>query len=343
MLSLIFPVTTQSVNISKTRAEMPIKVEHPQIYELLVLQYDLLDELFPNWPRSASVSEYSADDIVCVTVRFLVPIDSSSINMHYSFRLLMRFQKFSLTNELSIREAAESYQKVLSHMERHQAIKLFRTTDNIDYAELYWDRPSYGLVMRSPAGDTIIYQTYWSDGPKNEWFRMFNLTNPKLLNRLEWFLSRFPVPQVTEFRERLGIGYARLDKNYMFVSSGTGCDNRDAYFLAGHSLKFVASYKLPVSYDWPGFPYYADAMGFLDQYIRKNQNIDCAINSAADSAFVIMSFQPNSLPGHIYIPVRCVDNKIRLVSVDMSLIGSEGYRPILHELSVTDSLQIGCP
>lgn len=344
----VFLVFHVVLSISVSFASQPIlpkhiKIENQKYYELLASKHSILKKLFENWQlKSVNVKEYTINDILLITINFDVPVDSSPLGIAYKYSFIMKFVGDSLINSIEIRKMATIFKEILSRMENHPAVRVFYNNSNVNYAHLSALGHTHILELHSTKGDTLVYENKWPYHPKIDQIYMLSFTNIKLLDQLELFLSKFPIPQVTEFRTQVGIGYARLYRNHLFVSSGNKYGTKNTCFSTYHSGRLITSFKLPTSFDWHGFRFYTKSMSCFQGIISKQIDLDCQSKTLADSSFVIMNYQQNSLPRRIYLMLNCENKTTKFISTRVSLTEPNNYDFMTHGHEVRDSFHIEC-
>ncbi|RKX24928.1 MAG: hypothetical protein DRP45_07100 [Candidatus Zixiibacteriota bacterium] len=350
-IALIFLFTlmlTENAIATPPSGDIFTRVENPEHYELLASRQSILQELFVDWPiLSITVNMGTSRGIVAVVVALSVPIDTSSIGIAYTYDVVMRFHEDTLLNKTEIRKTLTSFRYVVSHIESHKVLQVFHSNVELHSANLQGTENLYSIELLSTTGDTLIYRMAWDDtgplGSLRKWTVKLCFTQQGLLDQLESFLSRCPVPQIREFRTQVGISYARFYKNRLFVSSGRDCSDFDACFSAMRSMNFVTSFKLPTTREWHSFPYYPSALSAVQEYLATHADNDCVVDRSSSSAFVVSGYQQNSNPRRVYVPLACKGNAGRVASVRIDIENTSDSTAVIHTRSVLDSLKVECP
>lgn len=317
------------------------RVDRPTHYMLLASRHSILEEYFAGWNRkSVSVADNAYNDVVVIKFGFKIPREMMTLELDYSFEFELKFIGDSLINDSLLRALANPLQEVLSHIENHSTVKLFCESTEVTSALIYWSGAESAIKLISPAGDTLIYSTMWPPGPKRERVRRLSFTEQKLLDQLELYLFRFPLPQVTEFRKRVGIGYARLYKNVLFVSSGQDCDNATACFFASHSGKQAFSYKLPAKYDWTTFSNWLETINAMKTYLEYRSDSSCTVEHALYSAVLVMGYMKETGARGVYVMYRCDDEKARALFVETSPTNRSPFKAVAQDPSILDSISV---
>jgi len=341
LMPIFFIVFTfiQSGNSTPPTFDIITRVENPQHFESLAVKHSVLKEQFNNWQIKSVSTPYMQKKVVSFFVNLIVPGDFAPNGLAYEYGLAMKFSGDSLINYEEIKADRLRLKDVINLIENNKAVRTFRCNADVYSEYLYWNGGSYIFEMRSKFGDTLVTATGWPASSGEGFVWRFSFNEPHLLDIIELFLNKSSVSQLTEFRSRLGLGYARLRNEQFFFSSGKNCEDTAACFIVYHSWNLINAYKLPMKYDWSSFPYFADAVREANYFLLTQGDTDCLSTLLPpDAPFAIMCHQQNTLPRRVYIPIKCKNKLFKILSIQLDNEGSKDPHPILHDVSILDSL-----
>jgi len=340
---IVLLMGSQELSARQPRIPYMHEVENPEHYVQLVHTY-CHDRLLVDWNIVGTEVGRATDSVVPVVVELSVPREYSPLGIKYTSQVVFKFRHDSLLEYASTWIDCGDYRSIFEYAESREAVRLFVDATAVTTGIYALRGKSRTFYYDSNTGDTLQFEYYYSkDSTIHDYIRRFTLLNPKLLEKLEVFFGEWVPAQLSEFRNNVGIGFARLTRNHFFVNSVAGGNESVASFSAAHSMRFVTGFRLPNNMDWSTFSLHAEALGCIQEWLRRESSTVCCIGESVDRGHTLMKYQCNSSPRRLYVKMTCDDGQVLVAS---AVVGRKpGIDPMIqiHDSLTFDTLGIEWP
>ena len=334
-----------SQTVSATKLTMPIryKVENPKHYVEMASRF-CESQFVADWEILEARVGTATDSVVPVYLELEVPHSYSSLGIAYKAKVTLTYRGDSLLRDRRTWLQCANYRSTIRHAEKQNEVRLFVEATAVKHSIDYWEGLGHIIRFESTTGDTLVYHlretnTQLESGLTNG----FTFQHADLLANLELYLKRWPVPQVTEFRENVGIARARLLNDHVFISSGTDVHGKCASFSVMRSFGLITSFRLPNAFQWSTFPWFTRSHMAVWSLLPDKSVPGCQMEEMVNPHYTYMGYQQNSSPRHVYVVLECSEGTTQLASVIVGGDGSVDFHLRLHDPGVLDSLDIRTP
>ena len=332
---IIFPIFAHSVFSTPPSLDIITKVENPKHYEALAINHKVFKEQFPDCEVTSVTTPLKQKEIVSFFVNLLLPHDIAPKGIQYEFGVWTKFSKDSLTNYDEIKNCRYNLKEVIKNIEQHKFIRLFRSNTNVESEYLYWTG-EYIFEIRSLSADTLVTFFSWTSQSDNGHVWWFSFYSENLLDILEIYMGSLAFNEISVFARKVSLGHVRSGREQLFASSGKDCDESNSCFTSNSGK--ISSYKLTMKHDWSEFPFFSEARASLQYYVMTETEDNCLSADTSVKLFAILCPPINRFPRRVYLPLDCDNVPLRIISFEVGLHEKIYNQPIVHDLSVMDSL-----
>jgi hypothetical protein len=334
-LLIVYLVSAQTVFCTPPSFDIITKVENPEHYENLAFNHEVFKEQFPGCEITSLTTPLKQKEIVSFYVNIVLPRYIVPNGIRYEFGVWTKFIKDSLTNYDEIKNCRQELEEVIKQIENRKFVRLFRKNVEVESEYLYWNG-KYIHAIRSLNADTLV--TFYSWPPASDFGQVwwFSFYSKKLLDILEIYMGPKAFNEISVFAKKVGLGHVRQGRQHLFVSSGRECSDSNSCFTESGGA--ISSYKLTMQHDWPNFPFFSEARASLQYYVMTETKTNCLSADTSDKLFAILCPPDNNRPRRVYIPLDCDNTPLRIISFQVGLNEKIYNEPIVHDLSIIDSL-----
>ena len=334
---------SQELSASQPRMPIRYKVENPKHYVELASRF-CESQFVADWKILEARVGTATDSVVPIYLQLEVPHSYSSLGIAYKAKVTLTYRGDSLLRDRRTWLQCVNYRSTIRHAERQKEVRLFVEATAIKHSIDFWEGPGHKLHFKSTTGDTLVYHmretnTQLESGLTNG----FTFQHASLLANLELYLKRWPVPQVTEFRENVGITRARLLNDHVFISSHSDSQGECASFSVMRSFGLITSFRLPNAFQWSTFPWFWRSHMAIWSLLPDRRAPGCQMEEMVNPHYTYMSYQQNSSPRAVYVMLECSEGVNQIASVIVGGDGSVDFHLRLHDPGVLDSLDIRVP
>jgi len=280
---LLFTIVFSNIVFATPPSPPPCyEVENPEHYKNLVYTSEIYN-YFQDWElKNITVPCHYERGSINVILKYNVPTSYSTNNLNYQTTVIFSFKDNQLINSEELNQVFKNYKQHIENFESEENIRLLIQTTgatNVKHEE------TRVFKLESQPREYVNYDFI------DKSIVSLSFANPILIDKIEKFVPKISdVPQVTEFRNNVGIHFIEFGNNRLSIHEEFSCPTCESYFIYDLSQLFPTSYSLDNNFEWKTFPEISKAHKTIEENLLIGELSNCSIGTGDMHTYTIVNY-----------------------------------------------------